>query len=76
MDLEIFKNYSGFTDEELAADICCSALSVMLVALVILMKFYTHRVCGTIFKHLTIGLLPFMHCTLGIYLCTATQVLL
>ena len=59
MDLEIFKNCSGFTDEELAADICCSALSVMLVALVILMKFYTHRVCGTIFKHLTIGLLPF-----------------
>ena len=48
MDPEIFKNCSRFTDEELTAlalvggissAVCCSVLSVVLVALVILTKF-------------------------------------
>ena len=48
MDPEIYKNCSGFTDEELVAlalvkgissAVCCSVLSVVLVTLVILMKF-------------------------------------
>ena len=65
---EILKNCSGFTDEELTAlvlvgsitsAVCCSVLSVVLVALVILMKFYTQRICGTVLKRFTIGLLPF-----------------
>jgi len=68
MEPEIFKNCSGFTDEELAAlalvrgissAICCSVLSVVLVTLVILTKFYTQRICGTVLKRFTIGLLPF-----------------
>jgi len=68
MDPEIFKNCSNFTDEELAAlvlvggissAVCCSVLSVLLVALVILTKFYTQKICGTFLKRFTTGLLPF-----------------
>ena len=68
MDPEIYKNCSRFTDEELAAlalgrgitsAVCCSVLSVVLVALVILTKFYTQRICGTVLKRFTIGLLLF-----------------
>ena len=68
MDPEILKNCSGFTDEELTAlvlvggissAVCCSVLSVVLVTLVILMKFYTQRICGTVLKRSTIGLLLF-----------------
>ena len=68
MDSEIYKNCSRFTDEELAAlalgrgitsAVCCSVLSVVLVTLVILKKFYTQRICGTVLKRFTIGLLLF-----------------
>ena len=66
MEAEIFRNCSGFTDEQMAAvalvrgvtsAVCCTVLSVVLVALVILAKFYYQRICGTIVKRLTIGLL-------------------
>ena len=66
MELEMFKNCSGFTDEELAAValirgitsvVCCSVLSVVFVALMILAKFYYQRICGTMVKRLTLGLL-------------------
>ena len=64
MDPEIFKNCSNFTEalvlvEGISSAVCCSVLSVVLVALVILTKFYTQRICGTFLKRFTIGLLPF-----------------
>ena len=68
MDPEIFKNCSGFTDEELAvlammrgitSAVCCLVLSVVLVTLMILTKFYTQKICGAVLKRFTIGLLPF-----------------
>ena len=64
MDPEIFKNCSNFTEalvlvEGISSAVCCSVLSVVLVALVILTKFYTQRICGTVLKRFTIGLLPF-----------------
>ena len=66
MEAEIFRNCSGFTDEQMAAvalvrgvtsAVCCTVLSVVLVALVILAKFYYQRICGTIVKRLTVGLI-------------------
>jgi len=43
----------------ISSAVCCSVLSVVLVTLVILTKFYTQRICGTVLKRFTIGLLPF-----------------